>query len=194
MFLPAAERYDMMPAVDRWVLTHTIDWLEAHPEHVSELELCAINLSARTLTDERFQQYAVELLDTTSLPVEKLCFEITETAAIAQLQKTAAFIEKLKKHGCQFALDDFGTGMASFSYLKNLPVDIIKIDGSFVSAIRDSAADAEMVKSVNQIGHLMGKQTVAEWVTDEPTLELVSGFGVDFVQGYGVAKPQQLVN
>lgn len=193
LFLPAAERYDLMPAVDRWVLEHALKWLEAHPRHVDELDLCAINLSARTLVDEHFQDYASRLLYGTSVPCKKLCFEITETAAITNLQKTAAFIERLKKTGCQFALDDFGTGMASFTYLMNLPVDYIKIDGSFVSSMHKSPADTEMVRSVNRIGHLMGKKTVAEWVTDEPTLKLVSEAGTDFVQGFWIAEPAPLL-
>lgn len=192
-FLPAAERYDMMPAVDRWVLEHTLMWLEKHSQHVAQLDLCTINLSARTLDDERFQESAISLLHDTSVPTDKLCFEITETAAIGHLTRTIAFIEKLKATGCRFALDDFGTGMASFSYLKNLPVDFIKIDGSFVVAMLNSAADAEMVRSVNQIGHLMGKKTVAEWVTDEKTMDLLSDFGVDFVQGFWISEPQPLL-
>lgn len=191
-FLPAVERYDMMPAVDRWVLTHTVDWLSGHPRHLADLDLCAINLSARALSDIQFQEYAIQVLDTMAVPAEKLCFEITETAAIAQLQTAATFIRRLKQHGCRFALDDFGTGMASFSYLKSLPVDFIKIDGSFVSAIRDSEVDAEMVRSVNRIGHIMGKQTVAEWVTDEQTMAMLSQIGVDYVQGYWISPPQPL--
>jgi diguanylate cyclase (GGDEF)-like protein/PAS domain S-box-containing protein len=131
-FLPAAERYDVMPSVDRWVLRTSLDWLQANPEHVAQLQMCTINLSRRTLADPTFQEYAVCLIDAMQVPPEKLCFEITENGAITHMQKTISFIQALASRGCRFSLDDFGTGMTSFSYLKQLPVDFIKIDGSFI--------------------------------------------------------------
>jgi len=131
-FLPAAERYDIMQEVDRWVLDRSLAWLESQPGHVDRLELCTINLSQRALADPGFQQYAVARIQQVRVPTHKLCFEITETGAFANLQSTLSFVLALQRLGCRFALDDFGTGMASFAYLKQLPVDYVKIDGSFI--------------------------------------------------------------
>lgn len=192
-FLPAAERYDVMPNVDRWVLKNTLLWLERHPKHVADLSMCSINLSRRTLADETFQQYAADLLDKSAVPAEKLCFEITENGAISNMAKTIAFIKTLSVRGCRFSLDDFGAGMTSFSYLKALPVDFIKIDGSFIQMMSSSQIDYEMVRFTNDISHLMGRQTVAEYVTDESLLNKLQEIGVDFAQGYWIGRPQPLM-
>lgn len=192
IFLPAAERYDLMPAVDRWVLKKVLEWLESQPEHVERLDMCTINLSRRTLADESFQLYAIECLENCSIPPKKLCFEITENGAIANLNRTIKFIETLKERGCRFSLDDFGTGMTSFSYLKMLPVDFIKIDGSFVTMMKDSAVDREMVKFTNEISHIMGRQTIAEYVGDEVTYQDLEALNIDYAQGYWIGEPQPL--
>ncbi len=192
-FLPAAERYDIMQEVDRWVLEHSLAWLEQHPEHVAQLKLCTINLSPRALADSDFQRYAVQCLAAMSMPASKLCFEITETGAFANVQNTLNFILALKKLGCRFALDDFGTGMASFAYLKQLPVDYVKIDGSFIQMMTQSTIDFEMVRFTNEISHIMGRQTIAEFVTDKGTLDKLREIGVDFAQGYLVGKPEPLM-
>jgi diguanylate cyclase (GGDEF)-like protein/PAS domain S-box-containing protein len=192
IFLPAAERYDLMPKVDRWVLATTIAWLEDNADHVDQLEMCSVNVSQRALADDSFREFAVELLRSTTVPASKLCFEITETGACANLHNTLGFIEKLKALGCRFALDDFGTGMASFAYLKQIPVDFVKIDGSFISMMLHSRVDFEMVRFTNEISHVMGRQTIAEYVADDATLRELQSIGVDFAQGYLLGEPRPL--
>ena len=128
-----------------------------------------------------------------NLPPQLFCFEITETSAIANLSTASRFIRELKKMGCLFALDDFGSGLSSFGYLKNLPVDFLKIDGQFVKDIVDDPIDDAMVRSINEIGHVMGMQTIAEFVENEAILNRLKDIGVDFAQGYGVAKPEPLL-
>jgi diguanylate cyclase (GGDEF)-like protein/PAS domain S-box-containing protein len=191
-FLPAAERYDIMQEVDRWVLDRSLVWLERHPEHVAQLELCTINLSQRALGDHAFQQYAVGRIRAMSMPPHKLCFEITETGAFANLQNTLSFVLALQQLGCRFALDDFGTGMASFAYLKQLPVNYVKIDGSFIQMMTSSTVDFEMVRFTNDISHIMGRQTIAEFVNDRETLDKLTEIGVDYAQGYMLGEPQPL--
>lgn len=191
-FLPAAERFDLMPAIDRWVLKRVLEWLEGEPEHVDRLEMATINLSRRTLADESFQQYALTCLDNSSVPPDKLCFEITENGAIADPARTIRFIETLKRRGCRFSLDDFGAGMTSFSYLKLLPVDFIKIDGSFVTMMAESAVDHEMVRFANEISHVMGRRTIAEYVSDASIYERLRELRIDYAQGNWIGAPRPL--
>ena len=192
-FLPAAERYSLMPLLDRWVIQRAFQWLNSHPEHLRELEFCAINLSGNSISDERFLEFLVNQLSIMGIPAEKICFEITETAAIANLVKASHFIAKLKDLGCSFSLDDFGSGMSSFAYLKKLPVDFLKIEGMFVRDIAIDPVDFAMVKSINELGHAMGKRTIAEFVENQEILEKLREIGVDYVQGYGIARPEPLV-
>ncbi|MDP3671132.1 MAG: EAL domain-containing protein [Telluria sp.] len=191
-FLPAAERYDVIHKIDRWVLNRTLAWLAQDPEHTARLGMCSINLSRRSLADQGFHTFAADLIDQYDVPAEKLCFEITENGAIADMQKTIAFIETLATRGCRFALDDFGTGMTSFSYLKQLPVDFIKIDGSFIQMMSSSEVDFEMVRFTNDISHKMGRKTIAEYVSEPAILKNLERIGVDFAQGYWVGKPRPL--
>ena len=191
-FLPAAERYDIMQEVDRWVLDRSLAWLEGHPGHVARLELCTINLSQRALADPGFQQYAIGRIQAVAVPAHKLCFEITETGAFANLQNTLAFVLALQRLGCRFALDDFGTGMASFAYLKQLPVNYVKIDGSFIQMMTSSTVDFEMVRFTNDISHIMGRRTIAEFVNDADTLAKLTEIGVDYAQGFMLGEPQPL--
>jgi len=191
-FLPAAERYDVILKIDRWVLTRTLEWLGSHPEHMAGLDTCSINLSRRSLADPSFHRFAADLIDASHVPAEKLCFEITEHGAIADMQKTIAFIEALSARGCRFSLDDFGTGMTSFSYLKQLPVDFIKIDGSFIQMMSSSEVDYEMVRFTNDISHMMGRKTIAEYVSNPAILASLKNIGVDFAQGYCIGKPRPL--
>lgn len=191
-FLPAAERYDVILKIDRWVLRTTLDWLAAHPEHMAQLGTCSINLSRRSLADQSFHKYAADMIDASPVPASKLCFEITEHGAIADMQKTIAFIEALSARGCRFSLDDFGTGMTSFAYLKQLPVDFIKIDGSFIQMMSSSPVDFEMVRFTNDISHMMGRKTIAEYVSEPGILARLREIGVDFAQGYCIGKPRPL--
>jgi EAL domain-containing protein (putative c-di-GMP-specific phosphodiesterase class I) len=170
-----------------------LTWLGSHPEHVEKLSLCSINLSGQSLGSEEFMVFVERTLDETRLPAERLCFEITETAAIASLEAALQFMRRLKKRGCRFALDDFGAGLSSFGYLKTLPVDYLKIDGSFVSRLADSPPDRAIVHSANEVGHIMGMETIAEFVENDTILAVLRDLGVDYAQGYGVARPEVLV-
>lgn len=191
-FLPAAERYDVMPEVDRWVLRKSLEWLQANPAHLAKLQICTINLSRRTLADQSFLRFASDLLDASDVPAEKLCFEITENGAISNIQRTLSFISSLAERGCKFSLDDFGSGMTSFTNLKELPVDFIKIDGSFIQQMVGNPIDYEMVRFTNEISHMMGRQTIAEYVTDQIILDELREIGIDFAQGYWLGKPRPL--
>ncbi len=190
-FLPAAERYNLINATDRWVVTETARWL-AHQSTHDELLTVSINLSGPTISDHRFLRFVKRLLEQTGVEAESICFEITETAAIANLSRAAGHISELKKLGFRFALDDFGSGLSSFGYLKSLPVDYLKIDGSFVKDIVDDPIDRTMVRSINEVGHIMGKRTIAEYVESDEVLEVLRKIGVDYAQGYGIAEPQPL--
>ena len=192
IFLPAAERYDVILKIDRWVITNTLAWLARHKEHTDTLDMCSVNISRRSLTDPTFHKFAAELVDSSNVPPEKLCFEITESGAIADMQKTIAFIEAMSARGCRFSLDDFDTGMTSFSYLKQLPVNFIKIDGSFIQMMSSSQVDYEMVRFTNDISHMMGRQTIAEYVSDASILANLKEIGVDFSQAYCIGKPRPL--
>jgi EAL domain-containing protein (putative c-di-GMP-specific phosphodiesterase class I) len=150
----------------------------------------AINLSGSSIGDERFLDFVREQFSHFAVRPQSICFEITETAAIAKLDKATYFINQLKSLGCLFSLDDFGSGMSSFAYLKHLPVDFLKIDGGFVKDMADDPIDRAMVEAINSVGHVMGKQTIAEFVDGERVIRLLREMGVDFAQGYGVAKPR----
>lgn len=191
-FIPAAERYNLMPALDRWVLNKVFSWLNGCQQQLDALAECAINLSGLTLSDETFPEFLRELFKTYPIPPHKICFEITETVAMTNLTKTIEFINEFKQLGCKFSLDDFGSGFSSYGYLKNLPVDYLKIDGTFVKDICDDEIDYAMVESINRIGHVMGKRTIAEFVESQAILEKLSALGVDFAQGYFVARPERV--
>ena len=192
-FLPAAERYNLMLGLDRWVTETAFEWLAEHPKHLEQLGLCTINLSGHSVGDADFMHFMIEKFNEGRVPPEKICFEITETAAIGNLMKATRFMSVLKGRGCRFSLDDFGSGLSSFAYLKNLPVDYIKIDGIFVKDIVDDPIDYAMVNAINEMGHVMGKRTVAEFVEKQAILLKLREIGVDYAQGYGIAKPQPLV-
>lgn len=191
-FLPAAERYNLATKIDRWVIRAALNWLTRHPAHLEDLHLCAINLSGRSLGNDEFLGFVTQQFDETGIPPHKICFEVTETAAIANLAKAIQFIESLGSVGCRFALDDFGSGLSSFAYLKNLPVDFLKIDGAFVKDMVNDPVDLAMVDSINQIGKVMGKQTIAEFVENEAILARLEDIGVDYAQGYAINRPQPI--
>ena len=187
-FIPAAERYNLMPAVDRWVVSHALSQLAEHPAEARRIVLC-INLSAMTLCDEEFPEYVRLQFAATGVAPHRICFEITETAATANPPQTIAVIDRLKSLGCRFALDDFGQGLSSFGYLKDLRVDYLKIDGAFVRGIATNAVDRAIVTAMNDVGHVIGLKTVAECVETEEVLQELRKIGVDYVQGYWIARP-----
>jgi len=191
-FLPAAERYNLAESIDRWVINTTLGWLQSRPPLIERIGLCCINISAASLGKEGFQQFIEAALKNSEVPPERLCFEITETAAISHLGNARRFMKTLGELGCRFALDDFGTGMSSFAYLKNLPVQYLKIDGAFVRDIVSDATDHAMVRSIHEIGHVMGKRTIAEFVENDEILAMLRKLGVDYVQGFGIEHPLTL--
>jgi diguanylate cyclase (GGDEF)-like protein/PAS domain S-box-containing protein len=190
-FIPAAERYNLMPMIDRWVIRKTLEMLrEAQGDMAFPPIECAINLSGQSFTDDHFLEYVVDLFDETGIPCESISFEVTETAAVANLSRATRFISVLRGMGCSFALDDFGAGLSSFGYLKNLPVDYLKIDGGFVRDMVHDRVDRAMVESINQIGHIMGLKTIGEYAEDENVLLALELAGVDFAQGHAISPPQ----
>ncbi|MGR8930404.1 MAG: EAL domain-containing protein [Gammaproteobacteria bacterium] len=188
-FLPAAERYNLAPALDRWVIAKLFTHLGSTPGFIERLELCSVNLSGLTLSDESMLNFIDEQFQKWRIPTYKICFEITETAAISNLSYAKHFIDSLRNKGCMFSLDDFGSGLSSFAYLKNLPVDFLKIDGLFVKDILEDKIDWTMVKAINEVGHVMNKKTIAEFVENQNIFDLLKNMGVNYAQGYGIAKP-----
>lgn len=192
-FIVAAERYGITPNIDRWMIEHALRWLVSEADEREKLELCSINLSGQSLGDDKFLPFVIEQFHRSGIDASKICFEITETAAIASFSQANRFIHALKELGCRFALDDFGTGLSSFGYLKHFPVDFLKIDGSFVKEILHDPIDREMVRSINEIGHLTGKQTIAEFAENMEIVEMLRSLGVDYAQGYAIAVPQRVM-
>ena len=191
-FLPAAERYNLVSAMDRFVIRHLFEWIAKKPDFLNNLAICSINLSGVSLSDETMLAFISEQFSLWAVPTDKICFEITETAAIANLSRATKFINQLRGLGCLFSLDDFGSGLSSFAYLKNLPVDFLKIDGLFVRDIVDDKVDLAMVRAINEVGHIMGKKTIAEFVENEQIFNILNELGVDYAQGYGIGKPVPL--
>ncbi len=190
-FMPAAERYGLMPLIDRWVVRNAFALLAGRSgsSEPAQLSSCAINLSGATFGDDDFVDYVRRQFEIHQVPPGMICFEITETSAIADLPSAKRFIQALKKLGCRFSLDDFGTGMSSFAYLKHLPVDYIKIDGSFVTEMLNSKIDRAMVEMIVHLARVMGKSTIAEFVESDEVLGALREIGVDYAQGYAIEKP-----
>ena len=191
-FIPAAERYHLMPAIDRWVISTAFGMLARQLETVADvasLGVCAINVSGASIGDDDFLNFVLAQFVEHRVPHSLICFEITETTAVASLSKATQFMTALRGLGCRFALDDFGVGVSSFTYLKHLPVDYLKIDGSFVKDMLQDPVNHAMVEAIHRIGHIMGKKTIAESVESRDTLKALRAIGVDYAQGFGIASP-----
>ena len=191
-FIPAAERYGLMPTLDRWVIAKAIKTLAEHADHLHRIDTCAINLSGPSLDDEGLLEFVKAQILQHAIPPRMLCFEITETSAIGNLGSAIRLIQSLRAMGCRFALDDFGVGMSSLTYLKQLPVDYLKIDGGFVRDMLQDQGNHAMVEMINRIGHILGKKTVAEFVESREIAESLKRMGVDYAQGYAIARPRPL--
>lgn len=191
-FLPPAERFGAIHDIDRWVLTTVCRMLADHAGHLDELGACHVNISGRSFDRPEFQGFVLETLRYHGIPPEKLCLEVTETAAISNLPDAIAFMSALSDKGCRFALDDFGAGLSSFGYLRQLPVDYLKIDGVFVRDIAHDVADLAMVRAINEVGQVLGKQIIAEFVETEQALSLLREMGVHYGQGFGIHRPERL--
>ena len=189
-FMPAAERFGLIHNVDRWMVSKSIGHL-AELHAAGQFVRFSINLSGKAFEDSKLLPLIRSRLRETNLDPSLVTFEITETAAIANLSSAISFIGALKDIGCQFALDDFGSGFSSFTYLKHLPVDKLKIDGSFVQSMFNTPVDQVMVRSMNQVAHALGKVTIAEFVENEETLQMLKSYGVDYAQGYHVGRPDK---
>jgi diguanylate cyclase (GGDEF)-like protein/PAS domain S-box-containing protein len=188
-FLPPAERYGLATKLDRWVIGAVLAWLGRNPHLLAQVHLCFVNLSGASVADEEFLEFVLERLSQSQVPSQKICFEVTETAAMANLSRAIEFMVTLKAQGCRFALDDFGRGLSSFAYLKTLPVDFLKIDGGFVRDILDDEVDLALVRAFNDVGQVMGKLTIAEAVESEAVLAKLHEVGVDYAQGFVIGQP-----
>ncbi|MES9852054.1 MAG: EAL domain-containing protein [Candidatus Thiodiazotropha sp. L084R] len=193
-FIPAAERYDLMQRLDRWVVNSIFTYLGRDNARYNEGQLYFVNLSGTSLSDRGFFNFIQERMKFLKVPPQAICFEVTETAAINNLEITESFIQEIREMGCFFALDDFGSGLSSFSYLKSLSVDYLKVDGSFVKHVEDDEMSRAIVDAINTIGHVAGLKTIAEFVERQETRDVLQGMGVDYAQGYGIQRPEPLIN
>ncbi len=192
-FFSAAERYKLMPQIDRWVTSSTLARLAENSDLVGERDaIFSINLSGQSLGDDDILEFIDEELNENGLPPKALCFEITESAAVSNLKKAQSFIDALRERGCSISLDDFGAGLSSFAYLKNFKVDALKIDGSFIRDITDNRISESMVAAITQVAKVMELETVAEYVESDATRKLITELGVDFAQGHAIGKPTPL--
>jgi len=189
-FIPAAERYHLMPQIDQWVIRHTLEALAIDQGETADIDICAINLSGQSLGDMKLYDFIIEVLEETGVAPQQICFEITESAVVANIDVAKVFISKLHEYGCRFALDDFGSGLSSFEYLKELPVDYIKLDGSLIRDISKNHVSLAMARAINYITHVMGMKSIAEFVEDEPTVEALKSISVNYAQGYWLGKPR----
>ncbi|MBI5460795.1 MAG: EAL domain-containing protein [Gammaproteobacteria bacterium] len=190
-FIPAAERFQLMSSLDRWVVSHSLRFAAAQARGGNPIEL-SINLSGQSLSEDQFLDFVIREIDQSGVTPEHLCFEITETAAINNLARAVRFMTSIRRLGCHFALDDFGSGMSSFGYLKNLPVDVLKIDGGFIKRLHESPVDQSMVRAIQEVARLMNMKTVAEFVENAEILHVLRDIGIDRAQGYFLGKPAPL--
>jgi len=193
-FIPAAERYGLMPKIDRWVIANACKNLAALRERHGAIPTCMINLSGASVTDSGMVEFVRSQLTQFALPAHSIGFELTETATISNLASASQLMRRLKEIGCPMALDDFGSGMASFAYLRRLPVDYLKIDGEFVQDMTTDAVDYEIVEAIHNVGRVMGIKTVAESVENADILAALLLVGVDFAQGYHISRPMPMMD
>jgi EAL domain-containing protein (putative c-di-GMP-specific phosphodiesterase class I) len=193
-FIPAAERYGLMPKIDRWVIANACKNLAALGERHGAIPICMINLSGASVTDPGMADFVRSQLAQFALPTRSIGFELTETAAITNLASASQLMHRLNEIGCPTALDDFGSGMASFAYLRRLPVDYLKIDGEFVQDMTTDAVDYEIVEAIHNVGRVMGIKTVAESVENADILAALLLVGVDFAQGYHIGRPVPMMD
>jgi diguanylate cyclase (GGDEF)-like protein len=191
-FIISAERFGFMTQVDRWVVKQVFTWISKMMDEQKVVPNLAINLSGNSITDDNFMEYLFEQISEFGVGTSKICFEITETGTIANMVKAIDFVNEFKNIGCKFSIDDFGTGLASHSYLRDLPVDYVKIDGSFVADIHNNPRDYAMTKSINDLAHFLGQETIAEFAESEAVIEKLREIGVDYIQGWGVGRPTPL--
>ncbi|EHA1081828.1 EAL domain-containing protein [Photobacterium damselae] len=192
VFIPAAERYNLAHLLDRYVIQQVLSWYQQHPEAIEKLGHCSINLSGQSIGNQEFVKFLLHQIRYSTVPANKICLEITETAAIGNMTQAISLFTQLKELGCLISLDDFGSGLSSFGYLKRMPVDVLKIDGMFVRDIDKDDMDFAMVKAINELAKKMGKQTVAEFVENKAILDKLESLGVDYAQGYYFGQPKPL--
>ena len=192
-FIPAAERYNLMNAIDRWVIDNAFQHLQSFQQQGDE-SVYSINLSGNSLNDDDLSEYIAEKINQYQIRTGQLCFEVTETAAVFNLMKANRIIKALKKLGCRFSLDDFGSGLSSFGYLKNLPVDFLKIDGSFVKDMNTNPMNRAIVEAIHQVGHTLSIRTIAEFVENAAIADELCNIGVDYAQGYHFSRPEPLID
>ena len=191
-FLPASEKYNIVTSIDRWVISHTMEWLSSDPVCKGWPVTISINLSGQSICNREMMKFIIDEMDNTGVDPGRIVFEVTETSAISNITAATSFMLTLRGCGFRFSLDDFGSGLYSFAYLKKLPVDFLKIDGAFVRDILSDPVDHAMVKSINKLGHLLGMETIAEFVETFELAEELRKMGVNYAQGYAYAKPQPL--
>jgi EAL domain-containing protein (putative c-di-GMP-specific phosphodiesterase class I) len=188
--ISAAEKSGRAGVIDRWVLASTLDWITANSARLPNTRFVCMNLSGASLNDERFVQDTLEILASRSAVTDRLCIEITESVALHDLDNTRRFIEQVRAYGVKVALDDFGAGYTSFSYLKELPADVLKIDGNFIVNINAHPANVAIVEAIVNLAVNLGMKTIAEWAEDAATVRTLAEIGVDYVQGWAVARAQ----
>src|SRR5690606_1442819 len=188
-FIPAAERKGLMTQIDRWVLRSTLEWLDSQSAHRDNVDFCTLNLSGASLNDERFLQDSIALIRNHSQSTRKICFEITESVALYDLNTTRRFVDSVKSFGAMVALDDFGAGYTSFSYLKELPADLVKIDGNFIRDVNSNPANFAITRAVVELAHELGMGCIAEWAENAEIIRSLIQLRIDYAQGYGLCRP-----
>jgi diguanylate cyclase (GGDEF)-like protein len=191
-FIASAERYGFMTLVDRWVVREAFSWISSLMDAQKVVPSLSINLSGGSVTDDSFMDYLFEQISEYGVGTSRICFEITETGTISNLVKAADFVRAFRNIGCKFSIDDFGTGLASHNYLRELPVDYVKIDGSFITQIHKNRNDYAIARSINDLAHFLGQETIAESVENEEIISKLTEIGVDYLQGWGVGRPKVL--